>query len=692
MPSPAPPPELHPDRVATIDPFGRDHPVLGEAVLHLDHGIARLTALEAVDGPLGTRDFLRLTFAEDEALLVPVAELTRVWRYGPWTPGTPLDALKGGDWTARRGEAMRALEEDAARIAARLAERRAARPAPVVWDDAAMARVAEGFGHDLTPDQAAAVDAVLDGLRGGRLIERVVIGDVGFGKTEVALRAMAAVALAGGQAILAAPTTILARQHAETLRRRLPGIEIVELSGLSEDPDEARRALREGAAIGVGTHALAAGGTRYADLRLVVIDEEHRFGAAQKRALRRLATDCHLLGLSATPIPRTMAAAESGLMEVSAIVTAPRVRAPVATRIAERSDRALGAALLTEAARGGRSFVVAPRIADLPAAEAAIRAEAPGLTLAIAHGRMPDEDVAAALRAFAGGTAEVLLSTTIVENGIDVPEAGTMAILNANRLGLAQLHQLRGRVGRGGSEGRAIAFVPRRIGAAARARLAAWEAACAVGAGIALSHQDMGARGAGRIGSDDQAGHLARLGIGLHRHLSDRAMRRTTGEDLPPLEETYVHVNDAGRLPDGAPEHPDARIALYALLMRAESDDDLADALAALDEATGGPAKGGDDAPGIEALRRAARRRLACRRAGVTEAKAGPKGVVLTLADFALEDPGLDARIAAVEAAAGPVKRRGRSLLIPASGALAGDALEDAALAALGVPGRLTAS
>ncbi len=686
------PPSEDTDLSDAVDPFARDHPILGEAVLHLDHGIARLTGIEAVEGPLGIRDFLRLTFAEDEALLVPVAELTRVWRYGPWAPGTPLDTLGGEDWAARRGEAMRAVEEDAARIAARLAERRSARPAPVTWDDAAMASIADGFGHDLTPDQSAAVDGVLAGLRGGRLTERVVIGDVGFGKTEVALRAMAAVALSGGQAILAAPTTILARQHAQTLRRRLPGIEIVELSGLAEDPDGARRALRQGAAIGVGTHALAAKGTRYADLRLVVIDEEHRFGAAQKRALRRLAEDCHLLGLSATPIPRTMAAAQSGLVEVSALLTAPRVRAPVATRIVERSDRALGAALLTESARGGRSFVVVPRIADLPAAEAAIRAEAPGLALAIAHGRMQDADVAAALRAFADGAAEVLLSTTIVENGIDVPEAGTMAILGANRLGLAQLHQLRGRVGRGGSEGRAIAFVPRKVGEAARARLAAWEAASAVGAGIDLAQQDMGARGAGRIGSDDQAGHLARLGIGLHRHLSDRAMRRAAGEDLPPLEETYVRINDAGRLPDGAPDDPDARIALYAHLMRAETDGELSDALGALDEATEGISGGGDGASGIEALRRAAGRRLACRRAGVTEAKAGPKGAVLTLADFALEDPDLDVRIAAVEAAAGPVERRGRSLRIAAAGALAGDALEDAALAALAGRRGLTAS
>ena len=637
--------------------LGRDAPVPGESVVHLDHGVSKLEGLEAVEGPTGTRDFLRLSFRDGDTLLVPVSALSRVWRHGPDGDAAKLDPLDADGWRDRRDRAVAEIARDARALARRAGRRHAAPPEPMAWDEAALSRIASGFPHPLTPDQDEAVREILCALREGRPQERLLIGDVGFGKTEVILRAVAAVALAGGQAALIAPTMLLARQHFEGFRQRLAaeGIAVVECSGLS-DVDAARAALADGSAqVAIGTHALASRHAEYADLRLVVIDEEHRFGVRHKAALRHLAGGRHLIGMSATPIPQTLAAAQVGILDVSPLTTAPAAREAASARLAARDDGALAAALIREAGRGGRSFVVVPRVADIDAAAEAIRREAPDLKLAVAHGQMPEGEAAEALAAFASGDAEVLLATTIVENGIDVPEAGTMVILGADMLGLAELHQLRGRVGRGALPGRLVLMVddPDGLSDAAKGRIDALMAADAPGAGIGLALRDAGTRGAGELMGRAQAGHLGHLGVGLQRELFSRALRQAGGEAMPALDGTEVEIADPGRLPDVV-EDPAERIALYAALYRADSREALDRALVRLDERLNG-------LEDVAILAHGARRRMDCKRAGIAAMSVGPKGVAF---DFADED-GMNDRLAAARKL-GKAKRDGaRIVLVP---------------------------
>ena len=590
--------------------IGADAPALSDAVVHLDRGVAILEAIETVEGPLGAREFLRLAYA-DETVLVPAHELDRIWRMGPGGVGLHLDK-EGSDWTGRRDAAAAEIARDAAHLRDALARRAAARPDPVAPDPKVMEAVAEGFPHTLTESQAEAVDAVLADLAGTAATERLVIGDAGSGKTEVALRALAAVASDGGQAILMAPTALLAAQHHRTLTERLSplGIEVGLVTG--ETPDETEEALASGALpLAVGTHALAA--CAFDRLRLAVIDEEHRFGAEQKEAARDLAEGAHVIGLSATPIPRTLAAAEAGLMSIS-LIEPPASRQPPHMTVREESDDELARVLIAEAGRGGRSFVVVPRIADMEEAEARIRAAAPDLRLALAHGRMEDEEAEKALAAFAGGGADVLVATTVVETGIDVPEAGTIVLLGADRFGLASLYQLRGRVGRAGQEGKLIALLPEEHTEAAEERLAVLSVAAGPGAGLEVAMSDAGARGAGSLVGHDQSGHMGLLGVGLHRHLVLRALRGDEG----PLDLAVEH-DAAGRLPEEM--EPDARIALHARLARAATEEEWREAADAVLEAAPGPE--------AEALVAAARRRMLARRAGVTALTVGPKGVSL---------------------------------------------------------------
>ena len=629
--------------------IGSDAPRLGDAVVHIERGVALLEAVETVEGPLGAREFLRLRF-DDETVLVPATELDRIWRRGPGL-GARLDKA-GSDWSARRDEAAAEIAADAVALKAALEERARARPDPVRPDAKVMKALAASFPHELTASQREAIEAILADLAGERATERLVVGDAGCGKTEVALRALAAIASDGGQALLMAPTGLLAAQHHRVLTERLAplGIEVGLVTG---DADAATlEALADGTlTLAVGTHALASEKVRMANLRLAVIDEEHRFGAEQKEAVRRRAEGAHVIGLSATPIPRTLAAAEAGLMSVS-LVEPPASRKPPHMTVREDAPGELARVLLAEAGRGGRSFVVVPRISDIEPAVERLRRAAPDLSVVCAHGRMKPGEAEAALAAFAAGEADVLLATTVVENGIDVPEAGTIALLGADRFGLAALYQLRGRVGRGGQEGRLIALWTGEPTDEARARVALLEEAAGPGAGLEVAMGDAGARGAGSLVGTDQSGHLGLLGVGLHRHLVLRALRGQEGA-VPAVE------HDApGRLPEDMDAN--ARIALHALLARAASEEEWRAAAEAAREAGAG-----DE---TEALIAAARRRMLARRCGVTALSVGPKGAVLEFGD--------DARL---RDAAGRVEGtvKDRQIVLKGDGAaLADEALE----------------
>jgi transcription-repair coupling factor (superfamily II helicase) len=617
-------------------------PAVGDVVVHLDHGLGILEGLETVESPdLGRRETLRIGYAGRGVLLAPVEEIDRIWRYGSDPEAVTLDRLGGEGWDKRRrrveaeiAETARAmLDLAAARKAAREAARRAARPADrslaIEPPATAFEAVARRFPYPPTPDQARAVDAVLADLSSGEPMDRLVVGDVGYGKTEVALRAAAAVALAGRQVAIAAPTTVLVRQHLATVGRRFAdlGLSIGHLSRLVS-PTEARR-VREGLASGeirivVGTQALAAETVRFADLGLLVIDEEQRFGTAQKRRLRDKAGGGHVLTLTATPIPRTLQSALVGLQDLSVMETPPARRRPVRTFAIPPDMATVRQALLRERRRGGQSFVVVPRIEDIDGILARLRAAVPDLALIVAHGRMRPAEVDEAMVRFADGEGDVLVATSLIETGLDVPRANTMVVWSAELFGLADLHQLRGRVGRGRAQ--AVCYLlSETTDALALRRLGTLASLDRLGAGLEISARDLDARGAGDLVGEAQAGHLKLVGPGLARRLLERALAAARGEPAEDGVAVVVNLGLPEILPDSYVPEPDLRIALYARL--AESRDAVAlDGLADELEDRFGPPPAE-----VDGLIRLARLRLSAASLGIGRIDGGPNAVALTL-------------------------------------------------------------
>ncbi len=600
---------------------------VGDVVVHEDHGLAVVTGLQAL--PQDAGDAIALTYADDGVRLVPVAEADRIWRYGADADAVTLDRLDGASWQKRRGAIDAAIAESARGLTA-LAEERGARAAPkLVPDTAAYERFAAGFPFTETADQARAIAAVRDDLASGRPMDRLVIGDVGYGKTEVALRAAALAALAGHQVAIAAPTTVLARQHLHSFAERFEGTGIV-VAGLSRLTSAAdRKRIKAGLADGtvhvvVGTGAVAAKGIAYRDLALVIVDEEQRFGAADKTRLRDLGAG-HVLTLSATPIPRTLQTALIGLQQLSVIATPPARRQPIRTSVGAFDIAMVRTALLRERSRGGQSFVVVPRIEDMAPLADKLAKAVPELTVVEAHGKMPAADIDEAMVRFAGGDGDVLLATNIIEAGLDVPRANTMVIWRADRFGLSQLHQLRGRVGRGARRGQVLLLTDPDAEIAPRTlkRLKTLEAFDRLGAGFAISARDLDMRGAGDLLGETQAGHMKLIGIDLYQHLLESALRTARGETVERWS-PELHLGLEGRLPDSWMPDEELRVTTYARLARIEDGEGL-DALA--DELEDRFGELPDDARLLLAV---ARVRVAARAAEIARIDAGPAAIALT--------------------------------------------------------------
>ena len=388
--------------------------------------------------------------------------ISPIWPYAGEVGKLTLDKADGSTWWGRRGEAEREIQNAAKDLARHIAKRRRRRVSRLVAPGPAYERFVTRFPYFTTPDQAKAIQDVLDDLASGHPMDRVICGDVGFGKTEVALRAAATVALSGKQVAIAVPTTVLARQHVATFRKRFGplGIEVGNLSRATSaaDAKEAKEGLRRGKLkVVVGTQALVSKDVKFGDLGLVIIDEEQHFGAAEKVKLSSLTKGVHTLWMSATPIPRTLAAGLAGFRDLSVIATPPVHRLPIVTKVAPLSDAAIAAALLREQRRRGQSFLICPRIQDLEPMLARVRAAAPDLRIVCLHGRLPADEIDDRMMSFVEAEADVLLATNIVESGLDIPRANTMVVCWPEKFGLAQLHQLRGRVGRGGT--RAFAYL-----------------------------------------------------------------------------------------------------------------------------------------------------------------------------------------------------------------------------------------
>ncbi|TCD05066.1 transcription-repair coupling factor [Erythrobacteraceae bacterium CFH 75059] len=510
----------------------------GDLVVHADHGIGRYLGLEPVRVGKSQHDCVAVEYAGGDKLYIPVENLEVLTRYGSTEEAVRLDRLGGEAWQRRRAQLkdrIRAIAGDLMRTAAA----RALRSAPsLAVDEAAYHQFRDRFLWEETEDQDRAIADVLADLESGRPMDRLVCGDVGFGKTEVALRAAFVAALSGVQVAVVAPTTLLARQHFASFEQRFAGfpIRIGRLSRLV--PAKEARETREGLSSGqidivVGTHAILAKTVSFKNLGLVIVDEEQRFGVTHKERLKQLRADVHMLTLTATPIPRTLQMAMTGLRELSTIQTPPVDRLAVRTYVSEWDDVVIREALLREHHRGGQSFIVVPRIADMDEVEEWLRAHVPEVRFISAHGQMGAAEVEDRMGAFYEGRYDVLLSTTIVESGLDIPSANTIIIHRADRFGLAQLYQLRGRVGR--SKLRAYAYLTWAAGAAlsetAEKRLKVLSDLDSLGAGFQLASRDLDIRGAGNLLGDEQSGHIREVGFELYQSmLEDAILAAKAGE------------------------------------------------------------------------------------------------------------------------------------------------------------------
>ena len=604
---------------------------IGDTVIHIDHGVGVLRAFETLRSEVaGSRDTVRLDYAKEADLLTPVEGLDLLWRYGAAGDAIRLDRLDDDGWSKRRQRIWGEIAL-AARALVDLARQRNETAAPVLKAPAAAYRgFVARFPFALTPDQAEAIAAVASDLAAGRPMDRLVVGDVGFGKTEVALRAAAIALLAGRQVALVAPTTVLVRQHVQTFMRRFSelGIGVKQLSRLT--PPAEVRAIKAGLADGtvklvVGTHAVAAEGVAFADLGLLIVDEEQRFGTAEKKRLRDLGTGVHVLTLTATPIPRTLQSALVGLQDLSVIATPPARRRPIRTLVAPYDLATIRGALLREKARGGQSFVVVPRIEGLDRMAAALEEACPELTVLAAHGRMAPEAVDAAMVDFAEGHGDVLVATSIIESGLDVPRANTMVVAGAELFGLSQLHQLRGRVGRGRLQGLCYLMTEAaEVGDVALRRLQSLATFDRLGSGMALSARDLDLRGAGDLMGDEQAGHLKLIGLGLYQHLMSLAIREAKGETVEDWS-PEIHIDRAGSLPADYIPEPELRLNLYARLARVfEPHEAEAIAEEMADRFGPPPAE-------VRDLLDRVRLRALCRTLGIARIDAGPKAIALDL-------------------------------------------------------------
>jgi transcription-repair coupling factor (superfamily II helicase) len=602
---------------------------VGDIVVHEDHGVCKVVGLEPAPGR-GGAEVIVLEYAGGHRRLVSVREAGKLWRYGGDTGAVNLDKLDGSSWKKRRAQIDEVVAASTRELIA-LAHKRRHLEAPEINPDPALyERFASTFPFNETADQARAIQAVRDDLSSGHPMDRLVIGDVGYGKTEVALRAAALTAFAGYQVVLAAPTTVLVRQHLLTFERRFRGtnIKVAGLSRLSSAAE--KRAVKAGLADGsihivIGTGAVMAKDVRYAKLGLVVIDEEQRFGAADKEKLRGRA-NIHHLAMSATPIPRTLHRAMVGLQQISVIATPPARRQPVRTSLAVPDDTMLRTALQRERSRGGQSFVVAPRIEDLAPIFERLSRIVPDLELIQAHGKMPASDIEEAMIRFADGHGDVLLATNIIEAGLDVPRANTMIVWRADRFGLAQLHQLRGRVGRGNRRGQVILLTDGKMAERTMKRLRTLATYDRLGAGFEISAADLDQRGAGDPLADTQAGHMKLIGVDLYQHLFEAALKQERGED-PGLWLPELNLSDAGALPSDWIPDMDIRLGLYVRLARIADEVEL-DAFEAelLDRFGSLPAE-------AETLLELAHIAILARGAGIARIDAGPAAIALTPRD-----------------------------------------------------------
>jgi transcription-repair coupling factor (superfamily II helicase) len=556
----------------------------GDLVVHADHGIGRYEGLTQIPVQRAPHDCVALSYAGGDKLYVPVENIDILSRYGSDSEGVTLDRLGGEAWQRRKSrmkERIRAIAGDLIKVAAE----RALRPGAIAEPDTGYAAFADRFPYEETEDQDRAIADVIADLGAGKPMDRLVCGDVGFGKTEVALRAAFIAAMSGLQVAMIVPTTLLARQHYENFRDRFQGfpIEIGRLSRLV--PAKEARETKEGVAAGkidivIGTHALLSKSIEFKKLGLVVVDEEQRFGVTHKEKLKALRADVHVLTLTATPIPRTLQMAMSGLRELSVIQTPPVDRLAVRNYVMPWDPVVVREALLREHYRGGQTFFVVPRVADLPDIEQYLREEVPEVRAITAHGQMAPTEIEERMSAFYDRKYEVLLSTTIIESGLDVPTANTLIVHRADRFGLAQLYQLRGRVGRAKIRAYSYFTTPpnRVLTETADKRLQVLAGLDSLGAGFQLATHDLDIRGAGNLLGDEQSGHIREVGFELYQSMLEEAILEAKAgglEQRPDIFSPQITVDAPILLPEAYVPDLDLRMGLYRRMNEFETRDEI---------------------------------------------------------------------------------------------------------------------
>ncbi len=555
----------------------------GDHVVHEDHGVGKLLGFETREVAGVTRDYLQLAFRGDDRLYVPHEQIGKVSRYIGADAGAPaLSKLGGRAWQLLKSRARASVRELAGELLALYARRQNAPGIAFDLSSDWLERLEAEFPYRETEDQQRAIEAVKEDLEAPHPMDRLVCGDVGFGKTEVAVRAAFAVALNGKQTLILVPTTVLAQQHFNTFRERYREFPVrVEMVSRLRSPAAQKTALRDFAEgkvdILIGTHRLLSRDVIPKSLGLVVLDEEQRFGVAQKELLRSLRLEVDVLALSATPIPRTLHMSLSGLRDISVIETPPEGRRAIRTSVGEYDEELVRAALEREQARGGQCFYLHNRVETIEEAARKLQQLCPGLRFVVAHGKLRERELEQKMLLFLSGDADVLVSTTIIESGLDIPQANTLVIERADMLGLAQLYQIRGRVGRSDLLAHAYLFYPdsRELTPEARARLATLADHTELGAGFAIAMRDLEIRGAGELLGAEQSGHVAAVGFELYVELLAESVAELSGQRRPAARPVRVDARVDAYVPSNYIPSEALKIDLHRRISLAESEDEL---------------------------------------------------------------------------------------------------------------------
>ena len=567
----------------------------GDYVVHEDHGVGRLLGFETKEVAGVTRDYLFLAFRGEDRLYVPHEQIGKVSRYvGADSRAPALSKLGGKAWQNLKTRARESLRELAGELLALYARRQQA--AGVAYDlrHEWLERLEVEFPYRETEDQERAIEAVKEDLEAPRPMDRLVCGDVGFGKTEVAVRAAFAAALNGKQTLMLVPTTVLAQQHWNTFRERYRDFPVrVEMVSRFRPPAEVKQVLADFTAgkvdVLIGTHRVLSRDVIPKELGLIVVDEEQRFGVAQKELLRQLRLEVDVLSLTATPIPRTLHMSLSGLRDISVIETPPEGRRPIRTYVGEYDEELIKAALEREKERGGQAFFLHNRVETIDEAAERLRQLVPGLRFVVAHGQMREKELEEHMLSFLAGNADVLVSTTIIESGLDIPQSNTLIVERADTLGLAQLYQIRGRVGRSDVLAHAYLFYPdsRELTPEARARLATLADHTELGAGFAIAMRDLEIRGAGDLLGAEQSGHVAALGFELYVELLGEAVAELSGQRRAVPRPVRVDARVDAYVPAFYIGSEALKIDLHRRLALAETEDELRELRAATEDRYG---------------------------------------------------------------------------------------------------------